>query len=225
MNGAPAQPRQPAGHLGLPDPGRADHDDVVRGDLVPDVVRRLRAAPPVPDGDGDRLLGRLLAHDVAVELRHDLPGRHLLQPGQRRCGLGDVGDGNDGSRRCRSYHFSPGSSRMVMCRLVKTQMSAAISSDRWTISRAPSGRRSAAARARRRGRSCRPSPRRRRRRRARSARRSRSGGSCARGRPRPAAPRAGGGSGRCASPWPARRPRAGGSPGSGRASPRTSRTA
>ena len=199
-------------------------------DLVPDVVGRLRPAPAVPHRDGDRLLGRLLADDVAVELGHDLARRHLLEPGGS--GGRRAGSGRSGSRACWSWgrdsgvaSSGAGSSRIVMFRLVKTQMSAAISSDRCTMSRARELGDRAAARARRRARSCRPSRRRRRRRRARSARRSRSAGSCARGRPPRAAPRAGGGSGRSASPWPARPRRAGGCRDSGRASPRTSRTA
>ncbi|HEX2249418.1 MAG TPA: ATP-dependent protease ATPase subunit HslU, partial [Gemmatimonadales bacterium] len=40
------QPGQPASDLRLSHAGRADHDDVVWSDLVPDVVRRLGAAPP-----------------------------------------------------------------------------------------------------------------------------------------------------------------------------------
>src|SRR5213080_4129602 len=72
--------RQPARDLGLPHPGGADHDDVVREDLVADVLRRLRATPAVAHRDRDGLLRHLLAHDVAVQLRHDLPGRQLLEP-------------------------------------------------------------------------------------------------------------------------------------------------
>ena len=81
------EPGQPAGHLGFPDAGRADHDDVVGGDLVADVVGRLGAAPAVSHRDGHRLLGRILPHDVAVQLRDDLAGRHLLEPGRRSVGL------------------------------------------------------------------------------------------------------------------------------------------
>ena len=85
------EPGQPAGHLRLSHPGGADHDDVVGGDLVPDVVRRLGPPPPVPHGDGNRLLGGLLAHDVAVELGDDQPGWHLLQPRHGRDRLGAWG--------------------------------------------------------------------------------------------------------------------------------------
>src|SRR3989441_1169357 len=62
--------------------GGADHDDVVRQDLVANVLRGLRAAPAVAHRDGHGLLRHLLAHDVAVQLGHDLPGRQLLEPRQ-----------------------------------------------------------------------------------------------------------------------------------------------
>ena len=39
---------------------------------------------------------RLLAHDIAVQLRHDLPRGHLLQPGKRRGGLAGLGNGHVG---------------------------------------------------------------------------------------------------------------------------------
>ncbi len=62
--------------LGLPDAGRADHDDVLRRDLVAQVVRHLLAAPAVAQRDGDGALGVALADDVAVELGDDLARRH-----------------------------------------------------------------------------------------------------------------------------------------------------
>ena len=122
MNGAPLSRASRRATSVFPDAGGADHDDVVRGDLVPDVVGRLGPAPAVPDRDGDGLLGGLLADDVAVELRHDLAGRHLLQPGGGAGGSGASGAGGgvghgqakvtgkgDGERRTlfRSlFHFS-----------------------------------------------------------------------------------------------------------------------
>ena len=231
MNGAPLSRASRRATSVFPDAGGADHDDVVGGDLVPDVVRRLGPAPAVPHRDGDRLLGGLLAHDVAVELGHDLAGRHLLQPGRAGAGR-DFGRSSGAAMavgqgtRSRSCSLLP--LRQLQNRDVPVGEDADVGGD---LERAlddvagaePVDR--AAARGRRRGRSCRPSRPPRCRRRARSARPSRSAGSCARGRPPPAAPRAGAGSGRCASPWPARPRRAGGSRDSGRASPRTSRTA
>src|SRR5690606_33543378 len=59
--------REPPRDLGLTDAGRADHDDVVGGDLVADVVGRLGAPPAVAHGDGNRLLRGRLAYYVAVE--------------------------------------------------------------------------------------------------------------------------------------------------------------
>src|SRR6266571_5259925 len=79
----PRDPRQPARDLGFADARRADHDDVVRHDLVPNLFGRLGAAPPVPDRDRNGLLRRFLTNDVAVQLRHDLPWRQFLQPRER----------------------------------------------------------------------------------------------------------------------------------------------
>ena len=66
---------QAPGHLGLPDPGRADHDDVLRRDLVAQLCRHLLAAPAVAQCDRHRALGVRLPDDVAVELRYDLARR------------------------------------------------------------------------------------------------------------------------------------------------------
>ena len=60
--------------LGLPDPGGADHDDVLRRDLVAQLGRHVEPAPAVAERDRDRTLRRTLADDVAVELRDDLAG-------------------------------------------------------------------------------------------------------------------------------------------------------
>src|SRR5207245_1471549 len=121
-------------------PRGANHDDVVGEDLVADVLRRLGAAPAVADRDRDRLLRHLLAHDVAVQLRHDLARRQLLQPGKLFL-LGRRGRSGWGSRRRVSR--GPGglghhSSRMLMCVFVYTQIAAAISRARCTTSWAES---------------------------------------------------------------------------------------
>ena len=42
----PGESRESPGDLGFSDPGGANHDDVVRQDLVPDRLRSLLAAPP-----------------------------------------------------------------------------------------------------------------------------------------------------------------------------------
>ena len=76
------QPREPAGDLRLPHAGRADHDDVLRRHLVPQLRRQVLAPPPVAERDRDRALRPALADDVAVELDDDLGGREL--PGRAR---------------------------------------------------------------------------------------------------------------------------------------------
>ena len=60
--------------LGLADAGRADHQDVLRVDLVADVVGQLLAPPAVAQRHGDGALGVGLADDEAVELGDDLAG-------------------------------------------------------------------------------------------------------------------------------------------------------
>src|SRR4029453_4138073 len=60
--------------LGLADPGRADHQDVLGVDLVAQIAGHVLAAPAVPQGDRDRPLRGVLADDVAVEL-----GDHLAR--------------------------------------------------------------------------------------------------------------------------------------------------
>ena len=72
---------QAPGDLGLAHPGGADHDDILRGDLVPEVLGDLLAPPAVPQGDGHRALGVLLPHDVFVQLRHGLPGGQMIPGG------------------------------------------------------------------------------------------------------------------------------------------------
>ena len=66
------EPRQPARDLGLADAGRADHQDVLRRDLLAQRLGDLLAAPAVAQRDRDRALGRVLADDVLVELGDDL---------------------------------------------------------------------------------------------------------------------------------------------------------
>src|SRR5690606_9271472 len=68
------------GDLGLPDARGSDHDDVVGHDLFAQLVIDALAAPAVAQRDGDRLLGGVLAHDVLVQLRDDLPRGQLVEP-------------------------------------------------------------------------------------------------------------------------------------------------
>ena len=69
--------RQPPCDLGLADAGRADHQDVLRQHLVLQVALELLPPPAVPERDGDRALGVVLADDVAIELGDDLAGREV----------------------------------------------------------------------------------------------------------------------------------------------------
>ncbi len=104
--------------LRLADAGRADHEDVFRQHLLAHAVVELLATPAVAQRDRDRPLGVILADDVAVQL------------------------GNDFARGKAGHRLS---TRML--RLVKTQMSAAISSDRLAIAAASMSSRSIIARA------------------------------------------------------------------------------
>ncbi len=53
------QAGQAAGNLGLADAGRADHQDVLGGDLLAQRLGHLGTPPAVAQGDGHRLLGGL----------------------------------------------------------------------------------------------------------------------------------------------------------------------
>jgi len=64
--------RQAARDLGLADPGRADHEDVLRGDLLAQRLAHLHAPPAVAQRNRHGALGCLLPDDVLVELLDDL---------------------------------------------------------------------------------------------------------------------------------------------------------
>ena len=70
--------REAARDLGLADAGRADHEDVLRRDLLAQRLAHLHAPPAVAERDRDRALGRGLADDVLVQLLDDLAGRHRI---------------------------------------------------------------------------------------------------------------------------------------------------
>jgi hypothetical protein len=63
--------------LGLAHAGRADHQDVLRGDLLPQRLGHLLAAPAIAQRDRDRTLRRVLTDDVLVEFADDLGGGHV----------------------------------------------------------------------------------------------------------------------------------------------------
>src|SRR5207244_12935706 len=56
----------------LPDAGRADHNDVLRRDLVPQLRWQVLSPPAVAQRDRHRALCSLLADDVAVQFGDDL---------------------------------------------------------------------------------------------------------------------------------------------------------
>ena len=65
---------QAAGDLGLAHAGGADHQYVLRRDLLPDVLRQLGTAIAVAQGHGHGALGVVLADDVAIQFANDLAG-------------------------------------------------------------------------------------------------------------------------------------------------------
>ena len=66
--------RQPAGDLGLADAGRADHENVLRRDFLPQWLIDLHPAPAVTQSDRHGALGGILPDNVLVELLNDLAG-------------------------------------------------------------------------------------------------------------------------------------------------------
>src|SRR5262249_2926159 len=74
--GRVGEPRQAARDLGLAHAGGADHQDVLRRDLLAQRLGHLLAAPAVPERDGDRALRLALPYYVLVQLVDDLLRRH-----------------------------------------------------------------------------------------------------------------------------------------------------
>ena len=72
------EPREAPGDLGLADTGRADHEDVLRRDLLGELRRQLLTPRAVAERDGDGAFGVVLSDHVLVELRHDLPWRQRV---------------------------------------------------------------------------------------------------------------------------------------------------
>src|ERR1700674_5061441 len=69
--------RQPTCDLSLADAGRADHENVFRGDLGTQRFGDLAAAPAIAQRDRDRAFGRFLADDVLVQLFDYFSRGHL----------------------------------------------------------------------------------------------------------------------------------------------------
>src|SRR5205823_8694983 len=70
------EPREAPGDLRLADPGGADHQDVLRRDLLAQRLGHLLAAPAVSQRDRDGALRLSLPDDVLVELMDDFLRRH-----------------------------------------------------------------------------------------------------------------------------------------------------
>ena len=70
---------KPPGDFGLADAGGPDHDDVLRGDLLPQLLRDILAAPAVPERDRHGPLGLLLADDVLIQFFDDLPRCQIIR--------------------------------------------------------------------------------------------------------------------------------------------------
>ncbi|MNS71559.1 hypothetical protein D3C72_1049330 [compost metagenome] len=66
---------QAPGDLGLADPRRADHQDVLGRDLVAQILGHALAAPAVAQGHGHGALGVVLADDEAIQFGDDFAGR------------------------------------------------------------------------------------------------------------------------------------------------------
>ena len=66
---------QASGDLGLAAAGRADHQDVLRQNLLAQAFIQLLPPPAVAQGDCYRPLGRVLPDDETIELGNDLAGR------------------------------------------------------------------------------------------------------------------------------------------------------
>ena len=75
------QPCQPSCNLGLADTGRADHEDVLRGDFSTQWIIHLHAAPAIAQGNGDGALGGILADDVLVQFLDNFSGGHFRHVG------------------------------------------------------------------------------------------------------------------------------------------------
>jgi hypothetical protein len=72
---------QPAGDFRFADARRADHDDVLGRDVLPQLGSKLLTSPTIADGDGNRALGRVLPNDVTIESGNSLPGGHVVSHG------------------------------------------------------------------------------------------------------------------------------------------------
>src|SRR4051812_42507967 len=71
------EPRQPPRDFGFADPGRPDHQDILRQHLFAELFVKLQAPPAVAQRDCHRTFGVTLANDEAVELGNDFAWREV----------------------------------------------------------------------------------------------------------------------------------------------------
>src|SRR6266851_5691477 len=74
--------RETPGNLRLSDARGADHENVLRQNILGDLRRKLLAADAIAQRHGYGTLGRGLPHDVLVELQNDLARRHVVERGE-----------------------------------------------------------------------------------------------------------------------------------------------
>jgi hypothetical protein len=66
---------KPARDFGFADPGRPDHQDILRQHFLAQGFGQLLAPPAVPQRDGDCTLGVVLADNIAVEFGNNFSRR------------------------------------------------------------------------------------------------------------------------------------------------------
>ena len=75
---------QAAGNFGLADAGGANHENVLGGHLTAQFIVQLLPPPAITDGHRDGPLGRILAHDVTIELGDNLARRQVWHASSSR---------------------------------------------------------------------------------------------------------------------------------------------
>ncbi len=77
--GGVGQAGESPGDLRLADPGRSDHDDVLRGDLIGDLRGEFLAPHTIPQSDRHGTFGRHLPDNILIQLGHDLFGGQFVE--------------------------------------------------------------------------------------------------------------------------------------------------
>src|SRR5262249_28037401 len=78
--------REPPRDLGLADPGRSDHQDILRQHLLAKPAIELLPSPAVAERDGNGALGVGLADDEAIEFGYDFAGGEVCHGALARIG-------------------------------------------------------------------------------------------------------------------------------------------